>query len=118
MITVSNGPMHPMAFAAMMMGLPMMPGGDGDDDADILSYVDFDQDDPDLEELRDEYRPNLKAIFDGWNHIGQSLMGGSTVLARSYIKAVEIMPWLRASDVVSEMTSRSVLTAILAPPFV
>lgn len=117
-ITVSNGPMHPMAFAAMMMGLPMMPGGDGDDDADILSYVDFDQDDPDLEELRDEYRPNLKAIFDGWNHIGQSLMGGSLVLARAYIKAVGIMPWLRASDVVSEMTSRSVLTAFLAPPFV
>lgn len=115
-ITASNGPMHPMAFAAMMMGLPMMPGGDGDDDADILSYVDFDQDDPDLEELRDEYRPNLKAIFEGWNHIGQSLVGGTAILAKVYIKALEIMPWLRASDVVSEMANRSVLT-VLSPSF-
>lgn len=105
-ITASNGPMHPMAFAAMMMGLPIMPGGDGDDDADILNYVDLDQDDPDLDDLRDEYRPNLKAIFEGWNHLGHTLMGGSAVLERLYTKALEIMPWLRSSDLISEMVNR------------
>ncbi|KAF9475270.1 hypothetical protein BDN70DRAFT_865145 [Pholiota conissans] len=105
-ITPSSGALHPMAFAAMMMGLPMMPGTDDGDDADILSYVDLDQDDPELDDLRDSYRPNLKGIFAGWTDIGQTLKGGAGILVKVYLKAVELMPWLRGSDVVSEMTSR------------
>ncbi|KAF8185134.1 hypothetical protein BJ912DRAFT_803004, partial [Pholiota molesta] len=105
-MSASSGQMHPMAFAAMMMGLPMMPGMDDGDDADILSYVDLDQDDPDLDDLRDTYRPNLKAIFEGWVHVGQTLKGGSLVLAKLYLKALEMMPWLRAADVVEEMANR------------
>jgi hypothetical protein len=86
----------------------MMPGMDDGDDADILSYVDLDQDDPDLDDLRDTYRPNLKAIFEGWVHVGQTLKGGSLVLAKLYLKALEMMPWLRAADVVEEMANRYV----------
>lgn len=105
-MSASSGQMHPMAFAAMMMGLPMMPGMDDGDDADILSYVDLDQDDQDLDDLRDAYRPNLKAIFEGWIRVGQTLKGGSLVLAKLYLKALEMMPWLRGTDVVEEMANR------------
>lgn len=107
-LTPSNGPVHLMAFAAMMVGLPMMPGSEDGDDGDMLSYVDLDQNDPDLDDLREEYRPNLKAVFDGWCHIGQTLKGGPTILGKVYLRALELMPWLRGSDVVTEMANRSV----------
>ncbi|KIM42733.1 hypothetical protein M413DRAFT_444401 [Hebeloma cylindrosporum] len=102
-VTSSNGHFLPMAFAALMMGLPMMPGADEGDDADFLNFVDSDQNDPDLDDLREEYKPNLKAIFDSWVHIGQTMRGGPSVLSKMYSKAVALMPWLRGSDVVNEM---------------
>ncbi|KAF8954252.1 hypothetical protein BDZ97DRAFT_492351 [Flammula alnicola] len=105
-ITATNGPMHPMAFAAMMMGLPMMPGTEDGDDADMLNYVDLDRNDPDLDDLREEYRPELKGIFEGWTQLGQTMKGGPVILAKLYVKAIEMMPWLRGSDVVTEMTNR------------
>lgn len=101
--TTSNGHFLPMAFAALMMGLPMMPGADEGDDADFLNFVDWDQNDPDLDDLREEYRPNLKTIFDSWVHIAQTMRGGPSVLSKMYSKAVALMPWLRGSDVVNEM---------------
>lgn len=104
--TPDNGPMHPMALAAMMMGLPMLPGGDDLDDEDFLSFLDLDSNDSDLEDLRDEFRPNLKAIFNGWVHLGHSIKGASLVLAKVYVKAMEQMPWLAGSDIVNEMTNK------------
>ncbi|KDR74299.1 hypothetical protein GALMADRAFT_250097 [Galerina marginata CBS 339.88] len=105
--TPLNAPMHPMAFAAMMMGLPMLPGSEDDgDDGDILNYVDLDQNDSDLDDLRDEYRPNLKGMFAGWVHLGQTLKGGAVIVTRLYVKAVELMPWLRSADVVAEMENK------------
>ncbi|KAF9530956.1 hypothetical protein CPB83DRAFT_892227 [Crepidotus variabilis] len=106
-ISSPGNPMHPMAFAAMMMGLPMIPGVDDGEDSDILNYVDLDQNDPDFEDLREEYRPNLKARFDGWTNLGSSLNGGPAVLAKLYQKAVEIMPFLQGQDIVNEMAARS-----------
>jgi len=107
-VTTSNGHFLPMAFAALMMGLPMMPGDDDGDDADFLNFVDWDQNDPDLDDLREEYKPNLKAIFDSWVHIAQTMRGGPSVLSKMYSKAVALMPWLRGSDVVNEMVIKFV----------
>ncbi|KAF8905778.1 hypothetical protein CPB84DRAFT_1844777 [Gymnopilus junonius] len=104
--TPSNGPMHPMALAAMMMGLPMLPGSEDPDDGDFLNFLDLDTNDSDLEDLRDEFRPNLKAIFNGWVHLGQGIKGGSLALAKLYVKAIEQMPWLAGSDIVNEMVNK------------
>lgn len=105
-VTSSGMPMHPMAFAAMMMGFPMVPGMEDGDDMDILNYVDLDQTDPDLDELREEFRPQLKVRFDGWAHLGQDIKGGPLILLKVYAKAIELMPFLRAPDIVVEMIGR------------
>ncbi|KAJ3513372.1 hypothetical protein NLJ89_g2993 [Agrocybe chaxingu] len=105
-LTTSSGPMHPLAFTAMMMGLPMLPGVDEGDDADLLNYVDLDQNDADLDDLREEFRPNLKLRFDGWVHLGETMNGGTPILARLYANAIEKMPYLRGADIISEMVGR------------
>jgi hypothetical protein len=107
-VTTSNGTPFPMAFAALMMGLPMMPGADENDDADFLSFVDWDQNDPDLDDLREEYRPNLKVIFDSWVHLAQTMRGGPSILSKIYSTAIVLMPWLRGADVVNEMVLKCV----------
>ena len=114
-VVTSSGHFLPMAFAALMMGLPMMPGGDEGDDADFLNFVDWDQNDSDLDDLREEYRPNLKAIFDGWVHIAQGMRGGPSVLSKMYSKAVALMPWLRGPDVVNEMVVKFVMFIFSRP---
>ena len=53
-----NNP-NPMAFAAMVMGLPITPTMEGLDEME-LSYLEMDPSDPDLEDLREEFRPRLK----------------------------------------------------------
>lgn len=98
--------MHPMAFAAMIMGLPALPGTDDGEDADFLNYVDLDQRDPDLDDLREEYRPDLKGMFDGWVHLAQTMKGGPAILNKTYASALELMPWLRGSDIAAEMINR------------
>ena len=105
-VTPNNGPIHPMAFAAMMMGLPMIPGGDDPDEGDFLNFLDLESNDSDLEDLRDEFRPNLKGIFNGWVHLGSSIKGGALILAKTYVKALEQMPWLAGSDIVAEMVNK------------
>lgn len=105
-ISSPSGPINPVAMAAMMMGFPMMPGVDGGDDTDILNYVDLDQNDPDLDDVREEYKPNLKAQFDGWVHLGQTLKGGPALLIKLYTRAIEMMPYIRGTDIVHEMVHR------------
>ena len=106
-ISSSNPSMGPMAFAAMMMGLPIMPGSEEGDDSDVLNYLDLDCNDSDFDDLRDEFRPDLKSRFDGWTQLGQSGMtGGKPFLMKLYIKAIELMPYLRAHDIVNEMVNR------------
>ena len=112
--TSASNSMGPMAFAAMMMGLPILPGVDDGDDLDMLSYFDLDQNDPDMDDIRDEYRPNLRARFDAWVEVGQKLPGGPVALVKFYVKAVEKMPYIQGQDVVNEMTSRSGLPVILS----
>ena len=103
---ITSSTLNPMAVAAIMMGLPMFPGMDEGEDNDLLSYVDLDQNDPDLDDLREEYRPNLKQRFDGWVQLAHDMRGGPALLAKLYLKAVNLMPWLRGFDTVAEMISR------------
>ncbi|KAH9853276.1 hypothetical protein C2E23DRAFT_729053 [Lenzites betulinus] len=100
-----NAP-NPMALAAMVMGLPIVPAMDGMDDADPLGYLDFDPSDPDLEDMREEFRPRLKQRFEGWSDTALTVKGGSVVLLKVYRELVRSMPFLRANDVVEEMLSR------------
>lgn len=101
----TNAP-NPMAFAAMMMGLPLVPGMDPSEDADPLGYLDLDPNDPDLEDLREEFRPKLKQRFDGWVQIAPEIHGGPQILLRVCKEIVEMMPFFRAGDIVDEMVGR------------
>ena len=103
---ITSTTLNPMAVAAMMMGLPMLPGMDEGEDNDILNYVDLDQNDPDLDDLREDHQPNLKQRFDGWVQLAQNMTGGPTLLAKLYLKGVDLMPWICGFDAVTEMISR------------
>ncbi|KAF8806817.1 hypothetical protein BYT27DRAFT_7167004 [Phlegmacium glaucopus] len=103
---ITSSTISPMAMAAIMMGLPMFSGPDEGDDTDLLNYVDLDQTDSDLEDLREEYQPNLKQRFDGWVQLAQGMAGGPAVLAKLYLKASDLMPWLRSFDAAAEMINR------------
>ncbi|RPD55127.1 hypothetical protein L226DRAFT_554852 [Lentinus tigrinus ALCF2SS1-7] len=105
-VTPGTNTPNPMAFAAMVMGLPIVPALDGSEDADPLGYLDLDPTDPDMEDLRDEFRPRLKQRFEGWADAGIAVKGGPAVLVKVYRELTKSMPWLRASDVVEEMLSR------------
>ncbi|KAG1840931.1 hypothetical protein DFJ58DRAFT_732682 [Suillus subalutaceus] len=98
---------HPMALAALMMGLPLPPGMEGAmDDTDPLGYIDIDVQDPDLDDLREDFRPNLKARLEGWIEAGRTIKGGMSVLLKVYAVIIEMMPFLGAPDIVDEMTGR------------
>ena len=108
-----------MALAAFMMGLPVFPGALAPDDSDeedagasdpfgYLDSLDSDSVDPELEDLRDEFRPRIKERFDGWVEVGSVMPGGAGVLLRAYIKILGLMPFFRAGDVVDEIISRYV----------
>ncbi|KAJ7476955.1 hypothetical protein B0H11DRAFT_2234915 [Mycena galericulata] len=97
---------HPMAFAAMIMGFPFAPGMEDGDDMDMLAYLDVDQRDPDLEDLREEFRPKLRDRFDGWVSAVLMMKGGSGVLGSLYLKIMEEMPYFKLNDVAEEMLSR------------
>lgn len=101
----TNAP-NPMAFAAMMMGLPLVPGMDPSEDADPLGYLDLDPNDPDLEDLREEFRPKLKQRFEGWVQRAPAIHGGPHILIKVCKEIVEMMPFLRGGDIVDEMVGR------------
>ena len=96
---------NPMMFAAMVMGIGPMPGLSSDDDP--YTYLDLDPDDPDLEDLRAEYRPDLKKRFESWADQGvANLENGAASLLSVYRKIIDMLPFLRAPDVAEEMISR------------
>ncbi|KAJ7123199.1 hypothetical protein C8R44DRAFT_785527 [Mycena epipterygia] len=105
-ITPGAAAAHPMAFAAMIMGFPLVAGMEDADDMDILGYLDMDQRDPELEDLRDEFRPKLRERFDGWVSTVTAMKGGSGLLGRLYFKIVEDMPYFKVHDVAEEMLNR------------
>ena len=83
---------------------------DAEDNSDLLSMLDIEQggSDPDLDDFRDEFRPNLRSRFEGWTTLAPILKGGNVSLTKLYGKAIELMPFLKASDVVTEMIARLV----------
>ncbi|KAK0490307.1 hypothetical protein IW261DRAFT_6296 [Armillaria novae-zelandiae] len=104
-ITPSSAPLHAVAFAAMMMGIPP-PGIEDGEDPDFLGHLDLDPTDPDLEDLREELRPPLGERFDSWIEVANAIKGGTPILSKIYTKATELMPFLRAHDVCEAMQTR------------
>jgi hypothetical protein len=99
-------PPNPVAFAALMMGIPLPAGVDDADDADSLGYLDPDATDPDLEDLREEFRPRLKDRFEAWAEIALEMKRGPGVLLKVYTQLAELMPFLNAPDAVDELIGR------------
>ena len=97
--------MHPMAVAAaMMMGLPVPSPGAQGEEAELIAALDLSPGyDRDLDDLREELRPRLSERFSGWCTVAGGTKCGSALLTDVYLKAVKLMPFLRASDVVHEM---------------
>jgi hypothetical protein len=101
---------HPnaMAFAVMMMGLPMPVVGGELGVVEDLNGLDLGKEgDPDLEDLRDEFRPQFKSRFQGWLEatltIGKS---ADQVFSAVSTELLTMMPFLRGSDIVNEMLDR------------
>ncbi|KAF8549276.1 hypothetical protein OG21DRAFT_1515384 [Imleria badia] len=97
---------HPMALAALMIGLPLPPGVDNNDEGDILGYFELEGDEPEIEELREEFRPNIKGRLQGWVDTAVAVKGGPALLMKVYAKIVGEMPFLKANDIVEEMSTR------------
>lgn len=100
---------NPMTFAAMMMGLPVPVTGGELGGVDEFNMLDLEKDsDPDLEDLREEFRPHFKDRFQSW--LGATLTIGKPdqVFHAVFNELLRMMPFLRASDIVDEMLSRYV----------
>lgn len=102
---------HPMAFAAMMMGLPVpVPVVGGElGVVDESNMLDLEKDiDPDLDDLREEFRPHFKERLQGW--LGATLAIGKQdkVFRAVFDELLTMMPFLRDSDIVDEMVNRYV----------
>jgi hypothetical protein len=102
---------HPMAFAAMMMGLPVpVPVAGGElGGVDEFNMLDLEKDkDPDLDDLREEFRPQFKERIQGW--LGATLAIGKQdkVFRAVFEELLTMMPFLRDSDIVEEMVNRYV----------
>ncbi|KAK0455720.1 uncharacterized protein EV420DRAFT_1552862 [Desarmillaria tabescens] len=90
-ITPSSAPLHAVAFAAMIVGIPA-PGIEEGEDPDFLGHLDLDPSDPDLEDLRQELRPPLGERSPG------AIKGGAS--------RRNSCPFLRAHDVAEAMQAR------------
>ena len=105
------GPSHPnpMAFAAMMMGLPVPLAGGQLGGVEELNMLDLEKDtDPDLDDLREEFRPQYKSRFEGWLGATFAIGKSDSVFRAVYDESLTMMPFLRDSDIVDEMLSRYV----------
>ncbi|KXN91141.1 hypothetical protein AN958_02825 [Leucoagaricus sp. SymC.cos] len=103
----SSEPMGPMAFAAMMMGFPVGPPPASMDETDLLAYMDLSKPDPDLDPLREEFKPQLKPRFESWQLFAQTMAKDfPQIMHRVYNKIIELMPFFKGADVVKEMSNR------------
>jgi len=77
-------------------------------EAEVGALLDMYSGDPDLDELREEFRPRLKERFDGWVRVatGMNKGAGAGVAGRVYEKAVERMVFLKGGDVVEAMLAK------------
>ncbi|KAF9457239.1 hypothetical protein BDZ94DRAFT_1314371 [Collybia nuda] len=105
-ITTASLSIHPAAFAAMMMGFPMTPGVEEGENPELNAYLDFSHSDPDSDDLREEFQPNIEDRFNEWYSLSQNIKGGAGLLARVYQRAIEVIPLLQANDIVNEILNR------------
>ncbi|GLB45926.1 hypothetical protein LshimejAT787_3900020 [Lyophyllum shimeji] len=92
-----------MALAAMMMGFPVADEGG---QVDISSFLDdVEPRDRDWDELKEEFRPPLKERFEGWCRVAGNFKDPTiqTALEKIYYKTVELMPFMRSSDITDHM---------------
>jgi hypothetical protein len=98
---------NPMAFAAMMMGLPVPAPGDGLGGLEEYNGLDLGKDwDPDLEDLRDEFRPQFKGRFHGWLEATAMIGKHDQVFRAVFTELMTLMPFLREPDIVAVMLNR------------
>ena len=108
---------NPMAFAAMMMGLPVPLAGGELGGPEELNMLDLEKDiDPDLDDLREEFRPPYKSRFEGWLRTTFAIGKSDPVFRAVYDELLTMMPFLRGPDVVDEMLSRYV-SLLLSPTY-
>ena len=100
---------NPMTFAAMMMGLPVPFAGGEFGGTEELNMLDLEKDtDPDLDDLREEFRPQYKNRFEGWIGATFAIGKSDSVFRAVSDELLTMMPFLRGSDVVEEMLTRYV----------
>ncbi|KIY68721.1 hypothetical protein CYLTODRAFT_373956 [Cylindrobasidium torrendii FP15055 ss-10] len=104
-VTPTSAPLHAVAFAAMMMGIPA-PGIDAAEEDDFWGHLNLDTHDPSLADLREELRPPLADRFDGWIEVADGYEKGSSSLRHVYQKMVTLMPFLRSADIAECMQAR------------
>jgi hypothetical protein len=93
------------------MGLPVpVPVAGGDlGGVDEFNMLDLEKDaDPDLDDLREEFRPRFKERMQGW--LGATLAIGKEdkVFRAVFEELLAMMPFLRDSDIVDEVVNRYV----------
>jgi hypothetical protein len=104
--------LNPMnAFAAAIIGLPMDDDTEAqiEDDRVALDFPtrDYD-DDPEMQALREHYRPKLKARFECWVEVAKEIppKAAATIFSKTYLTVAQRLPFVRAHDIVQEMASR------------
>jgi hypothetical protein len=108
---LTPGPSHPnpMTFAAMMMGLPVPVAGGELGGVDEFNMLDLEKDrDPDLDDLREEFRPQFKERFQGWLGATFAIRKTDQVFRAVLQELLIMMPFLRDTEIVDEMLNRYV----------
>ncbi|TFY78806.1 hypothetical protein EWM64_g5211 [Hericium alpestre] len=66
----------------------------------------MDEADPDLEDLREEFKPPMKQRLQGWIDTATTIPGGANTLLSVFKKTVDTLPFLLGNDIVEELLSR------------
>ncbi|KAI0269337.1 hypothetical protein BC834DRAFT_624032 [Gloeopeniophorella convolvens] len=100
---------NPVAFAAMMMGLPVPPPiAEGEiDGPEEINMIDLEKDrDPDLDDLREELRPQLKSRFESWQRTMQDVARSGNAFRQVIGELLALMPFLSDNEIIEEMLAR------------
>jgi hypothetical protein len=105
---------HPMALAALMLGVPI-PHAQADTDEGEMYFLDADEDDEELVDAREEFRPKLRERWEAWVGCAGSVKGGKRVLevvGKGIVGKEGVgglgfgLGWMGEKDVVNEMIGK------------
>jgi hypothetical protein len=100
---------NPMTFAAMMMGLPIPLAGGELGGIEEMNMFDLEKDpDPDLDDLREEFRPQFKSRLEGWFGTTLEIGKPDQVFRAVHDELLTMMPFLSDDEIIDEMLSRYV----------